>query len=209
MADAMPTSFLAGEHPLRRALAGEVHARPYELVAAPVRASHLALCHGEGWDATAERAHLAALLVQHGAEPPGADATHFSRDLGALRLRFERHTEFTTYTFLRTDPFDTPFAGTALEMAPQDWLRRLPGQLMVALHLAIDGRTRSLDATRALFDGNPLVGSRIGGGRGELWTDFRLHADGCGRMLVRDSPGCRRNRPAGWSSACSRSRPIA
>ncbi|CAA7623410.1 DUF3422 family protein [Magnetospirillum sp. UT-4] len=186
MADTMPARVPAlTEHPGRRALAGEVHARPYEQVSAPLRASHLAVLH-DGDDAARERSHLAELLASHGAEPPGEGATYFSRELGALRLRWERHTEFSSYTFLRFDAFDQPFSPTALDLVPVDWVERLPGQLMTAVHLAVEGRVRGSDDMAALFDGNPLVGSTVLGGAGEAWTDFRLHADGFGRVLVRD-----------------------
>ncbi|MDA8231969.1 MAG: DUF3422 domain-containing protein [Magnetospirillum sp.] len=174
------------EHPLRRMLAGEVHARPYEVLGAPVRMSHLAVIHREGGDSEAERTHLAQLLGQHGAEPPGEGTNYFSRDLGALRLRFERHAEFSTYTFFRFDDFDHPFFGTALELVPQAWLHHLPGDVVTAVHLAVERTERPADAIAPLFDGNPMVGSEMAGGAAQIWTDFRLHADGFGRILVRD-----------------------
>ncbi len=179
------------EHPSRRALAGEVHARPYEVLEAPLRASHLAVLHEPGWEegdrqGDPERDHLARLLAQHGAEPPGDGAIQISRDLGAARLRYERHTEFSTYTIYRFDPFDDPFATTALDPIPADWLRTIPGELIAAVHVAVETEARSPDSLAALFSGNALVGNRVGGNCAEIWTDFRLHADGFGRLLVRN-----------------------
>lgn len=186
MTETMPgRTWTFHEHGLRRALAGEVHARPYEQVAAPVRASHLAILH-DGLSVAEERGFLAELLVTHGAEPPGDGATHFARDLGALRLKWERHSEFSTYTFLRFDAFTDPFSVSALEMVPQDWLERMPGLLVTAVHVAVEAAGRSSDDLPALFNGNALVGSKVLGGAGEAWTDFRLHADGFSRMLVLD-----------------------
>jgi len=181
-----PATFPVREHALRRALAGEVHARPFEVLAVPVRVSYLAVMHEDGGDAAAERAHLAVLLTQHGAEAPGEGTTHFSRDLGALRLRFERHNEFSTYTFQRFDTFEHPFAATALDLVAPDWLSGLPGKAISALHLAVDQVERGPEQLAALFDGNLVVGSLVVGGAAEIWTDFRLHADGFGRLLVRD-----------------------
>jgi len=186
MADTLPGRILAfREHGMRRTLAGEVHARPYEQLSAPVRASHLAILH-EGLSAADERAFITELFAIHGAEPPGEGATHFSRDLGALRLKWERHSEFSTYTFLRFDAYAHPFAQNALELVPQDWLERLPGSLISALHVAVEKVGRPVDEIPALFDGNQMVGSHVLGGAGEVWTDFRLHGDGFGRMLVLD-----------------------
>ncbi len=172
------------EHPSRRAIAGEVHARPYERLLAPVRASHLVMLTGEG-TAADDREHLATLCRVFGAAPPAADALFFVAELGPLRLRWERHTEFAAYTLLRTDPFEAPFAETALTLAPADWLAGLPGALLVGVHVAVEGRERGLDEIRRLFDGNSLAGSRMVGAAC-AWTDFRLHDDGFGRMLVRD-----------------------
>lgn len=187
MADGMPDrpagSRLTGlaQHPQRLALAGEVHARPFEVLEAPVRASHLALL---GPSASAELQHLARLLEAHGAEPPGQGAIYCSRDLGGIRLRWERHSEFSTYTFLRFDTPTGPFAENAVDLVPTDWLEQLPGQLLAAVHVAV---IRNLSDDMAVaFGGNPLVGSRVQGGAAEVWTDFRLHADGFGRVLVHD-----------------------
>ena len=46
-------------HPLREALHNEVHARPYERLAAPLALSHIALVGSEG---SAAYAHMVALL---------------------------------------------------------------------------------------------------------------------------------------------------
>lgn len=169
------------EHAQRRILAGEVHARPYEVLIAPVRASQLALVHAKP---EAERAHLAALLASHGAEPPGEGATYFIRDLGGFRLRWERHSEFSTYTVLRFDPFENPFISTAMDLIPAHWLEALPGEVMTAVHVAV-GKDLPEDLG-PLFDGNSLIGSKVLWGVGEAWTDFRLHADGFGRFILRD-----------------------
>ncbi|MBI5164174.1 MAG: DUF3422 domain-containing protein [Magnetospirillum sp.] len=173
------------EHPLRRTLAGEVHARPYEHLVAPVRATHLAVLH-DGMAAADERALVAELLVPQGAEPPGEGATFLSRDLGGLRLRWERHGEFSTFTFFRFDAFTDPFAATALDLVPWDWFERLPGSLMVAVHLAVcpaDGD--GIDPARE-FDGHPVIGSRVLGGAAEAMTAFRLAACGFTRIVVQD-----------------------
>jgi len=169
------------QHPQRLMLAGEIHARPFEMLEAPVRASHLALL---GPSATTELQHITQLIEAHGAEPPADGAIYFIRDLGGIRLRWERHSEFSTYTFLRFDTPSAPFAETAIDLVPTDWLERLPGQLLSAIHIAVTGD--HLEDMTPAFGGNPMIGSRVQGGAAEVWTDFRLHADGFGRMLVQD-----------------------
>jgi uncharacterized membrane-anchored protein len=180
MAEGLPIRL--NEHALRRELAGEVHARPYEQMSAPARASQLAMVNAAP---DAERAHLALLLAPHGAEPPGDGVGYVVRDLGGVRLRWERHSEFSTYTFIRLDPpGDGVFDATALDLVAADWLAALPGEAMTAVHVVV---SKSLpDDPGPLFGGNALVGSKVLWGAGEAWTDFRLHADGFSRVVVRD-----------------------
>ncbi len=173
------------EHPLRGVLSAEIHARPFETFKPPVRASHLALTTGET-GAGADRAHLLALCARFGVEPPAEGAIHFSRDFGAFRLRWERHTEFSTYTVYRFDAFPDPFAETALGLVPADWLAEVPGELLAAAHVALDDVERGPDELARLFEGNMQAGSRMLGGAAQAWTDHVIHGDGFGRILVRD-----------------------
>lgn len=182
------------EHPLRQSLAGEVHARPYDALTTPVRISHMAIMHDAatqsapgqnangGW-----HAHLAQLLAAHGAEIPGPDVSFCQRALGSLRLRFERHSEFTTYTFLRFDDFTDPFAETALDLLPRPWLESLPGKALVALHLTMIRGEPVIEPPTTDFEGNTLAGATLMDAAAQVWTDFRLHADGFGRILIRDN----------------------
>ncbi len=173
------------EHPLRRTLADEVHARPYEPLRPPVRASHLAVATGEGPHAI-ERAHLQRLCARLGVVPPTSDGNHFACDFGAFRLRWERHTEFSTYTFYRSGGFDDPFAATAIDLAPADWLAELPGTVLVAVHAACDAVRRSADDMAVIFGGHPVVGSAVVGAAGQAFTDFHIHQDGFSRLLIYD-----------------------
>ncbi len=178
-------SFRLVEHPLRRQLADEVHARPYEALRPPVRASHLAVATGESAYG-ADRAHVEALCRRCGIDPPASGAIFFSADFGDFRLRWERHTEFSTYTFYRRGPFDTPFSGNASDLAPPDWLAALPGKVLVAVHAALDAVRRSAEEMATIFTGHPVIGIRAASGAAEAFTDFHIHGDGFGRILVYD-----------------------
>ena len=173
-------------HPLRESLHNEVHARPYERLSAPLVLSHLALLTPDG--AAASREHLQQLLRARHLPMPAAEASHLSTDLGGgLRLRWEQHTEFQTYTFWRTLPqAPAGFEQTALQAAPQDWLAGLPGQWLVGLHLlalqAADDDVPEL--VRASLDEDSLVGATLMDGQAQVFTDFRLAPDGQARWLV-------------------------
>jgi uncharacterized membrane-anchored protein len=177
------------DHPLRESLARELHARPYQSVRAPVRASHIAVVPADtGTGTVGGRDHLVDLCRRFDVAPPEADANHFSADLGPFRLRWERHAEFSSYTVIQAGPFAEPFAEAVIDQVPEDWLAALPGQVLAAVHLAFetdDAPSRSPQDLARLFAGNTVVGARVAGGRALVWSDFHLH-DGFSRILVRD-----------------------
>lgn len=180
---------LPRDHSQRLALNDEIHARPPEALAAPLRLSFLALyadpaARDSQWDQVAE------LARRFGVEPPSPDANHFSADLGAFRVKWERHTEFSRYKFIVPGHEDYPFARPAIEEVPPDWLEALPGEVMVATHVAFFPATDeppdfSVIAAR-YFHGNILAGSGVSGGSAFAVTDFRIGKDGFSRLLVQD-----------------------
>jgi len=177
------------DYPLRHALNDEVHARPAPVMAPPLRASHIAVVSGEGSE-RGERAHIAELCALFGASPPPITSNFWSAALGRIQLRWERHTEFSTYTFAVAEPFTEPFAAPVIAEIPDDWLAAIPGQRLVAINLAIEpaaaSAARDAAALAALFSSDIVVASRVGDGMATVWTDFRIAADGFSRVLVRD-----------------------
>lgn len=177
----------------RAALNNEVHARPFASVAAPMRASHLAVLWGEG-GAAADLAHLEALCRRQGVPPPSAGATHFAAGFGAFALKWERHTEFSTYIFMLQGGPASAAAGNAFDDAaitrvPHDWLAAMPGSVLVAMHFVLQSSESPMpdaDSLAGILVADTTAGSGISGGVAHAWTDFQLHADGFGRVLVRD-----------------------
>ena len=191
-----PEKRLAGglrDHALRAELAGEVHARPFAQLQAPLRGSHIAMLSGET-NAETDRGRVADLCARTGVPPPAADATHVMVDLGPFRLKWERHTEFSTYSFFRDDgdagvAERELFADPVIGLVPRDWLESLPGDLMVGLHvrvLQLGAQAPGPANLPAGMQGEHLAGSRMSGGRGSAWVDFQLGADGFGRVLLYD-----------------------
>jgi uncharacterized membrane-anchored protein len=180
---------LPSDHPQRRELNDEVHARPPEALAAPLRLSYLAL-FSEGMSREEGWRPIRDLAERLGVAPPAPGANHFSADLGSFRVKWERHTEFTRYLFSTAGAADDPFAEPAIAAVPPDWVATLSGQVMTATHVAIVGGRRGQPdfegLSERLFGGNVLVGSGLAGGAATALTDFRIHADGFGRMLVLD-----------------------
>ncbi len=179
---------IPANHPQRFALNYELHARPSEALTAPQRASYLALATDPS-TRSAEYERIVELCTRYGVPAPAADLNHFHIDLGQFRLKWERRTECTSYTFFRQGEFDDPFAEPVIASVPQDWLDSLPGQVLVAAHVALrkaSQKATSIEDWAALFEGNPLTGSRVGDGAAAVIADFRIHADGFSRFLIED-----------------------
>lgn len=179
-------------HPLRHVLSAELHARPYARLVAPLRATHLAMHSGEG-ATEADRAQVAALCARFDVAPPGQSESHLTVDLGPLHLKWERHTEFSTYTFFKSaqsdDPDAAPFGRSLLDDLPEDWLRGLPGEMIAGIHVAMESRERPQRGPGELsriFRGDNYAGSVVAGGAAAAWMDFAIHEDGFGRILIQD-----------------------
>ncbi|MCD6675471.1 MAG: DUF3422 domain-containing protein [Burkholderiaceae bacterium] len=188
------------DHPDRKALHDEIHARPRQAIAAPHRVSHIALLRpapagsGNGGNTKTPVDPLAALCAAHGMPSPSAGDTHFLADFGAFRLKRERHGEFDGYTIdAKGCDADDPFGRTAIDELPPGWLASLPGERIAAVHLALlsarDGSSQRADDAPALaraFDDNELCAATIAEGEARVYTDFRMREDGFVPMLLLD-----------------------
>ncbi len=178
---------IPADHAQRLVLNDEVHARPYAQVEAPEQISFLALLAADG-GADAD-ATLARLFERMDRPLPPPDAPHVAADFGTFRLKWERHTEFTSYTFFQRGEFGVPFAASALDAVPADWLATLPGATIVAAQVAVTKAPEQLPTVWEIarsFADNPIVGSAIATGAACVFADFRVHADRMSRFLLLD-----------------------
>ena len=184
----MLSQALPQDHPQRLELANEVHARPHEALHTPERASYVAVTF-KGDQRDAERGHLAKLCAAFGVAVPHPDANHLVAELGELRLKWERHAEFSGYTFFVRGLTGREFEAPASASLPPDWLAAIPGQTIVAAHAVIDrwdGDRICAAAIRRYFPDDGVVGAEIGEGAGYAFADFRIREDGFERFLVLD-----------------------
>ena len=94
------------EHPLRQRLNTEFHARPPIPLEGPHLVSHLVFKHGRS-TVERERENLAKLTQSVVCQSIETSDAHMLVDAGSFRLRWELHTEFSSYTFFR-GPSSTP-----------------------------------------------------------------------------------------------------
>ncbi|WP_245959042.1 DUF3422 family protein [Marinomonas pollencensis] len=176
-------------HPMREELYAELHSRPFQVLSSPARISYLAVMLGAD-DKQEEFEHFCRLYQHFQQQPPSQEGVCYEVDFGSLRVRREKHLEFTSYMFINTDTNQavSPFASHALAILPDAWLAALPGTIIAAFHIAIeDARTQpepDLVSVKSGFESMRLVGSRPQNGDAQVWTTFQLHSDGCGRFLI-------------------------
>jgi uncharacterized membrane-anchored protein len=124
-------------HADRDRLFNELHTRPFPVLEQGARVSQVALLHG-GNDVAAENTGISRSCVS--ATPfcrlsPGSSC--YYQNFGGFELRWERHTEFSTYTFIHRADGPGPFQRTALSLLPRDGWLELPGKVISGLHVDV------------------------------------------------------------------------
>jgi uncharacterized membrane-anchored protein len=173
-------------HPLRAAVLGEVHARPFTPVETPRRVLHFAFeTTPERGDA--DRAALTAFCRSRGLTGPQPSDKQLRAVFGATALRWEQHSEFTTYTWeLPSEPADgAPFHPPAATLAGPMSLVPQPGPVLVAIDLHLVANTTTL-APERLFDRASLAAAENSDGTALYATDFQSDPAGFVRILILD-----------------------
>lgn len=166
----------------RNSLYEELHTRPSPKLQTPNYVSHIALIRGEN---SIENEHklIASLCQRFSVNPPANGASCFYQNFGGFELRWERHTEFSTYTFICSQESDAEY-GSAMAFIPKDWLQQLPGEVAVAIHMDLRDGDFNQQAENLFFEGQKPVGSLVANGKAKVLTSFRLHSDGFGRYAL-------------------------
>lgn len=165
-------------HPWRSDLYEELHNRPSPIINGPCQVTHFTLLLEQN---ASIQEYVVDLCKRFSVPVPNTDASCFYQDFGAFELRWERHLEFANFTFIF--PETNPFASDTLSYIPKDWLAAMPGELVVALNLVLIDEEPSKEQLR-WFEGQRVSGSYIAAEKAKVWTAFKLHSDGFGRMLV-------------------------
>ncbi|NND20929.1 MAG: DUF3422 domain-containing protein, partial [Silicimonas sp.] len=188
------------DHPLRYALANELHARPFPTLTPPCSAAFLAIKQAENAgnrDRELDRAHLIALLDRFGAQHPQPGATHYFGQIGKHQLKWENHTEFVTYTIFGNDVSETPFDARTFGMFPQDWLAQAPGVRITSALIRVETVASDDAIPGALaqwFVPDSLAVSRVLDDSAIMAGDFRIDEAGHMRfaLFVRPDVGATR-----------------
>jgi uncharacterized membrane-anchored protein len=202
--DAKPDAAPAAleDHPLRYALANELHARPFPSLDAPCTIVYLAIKEprqAAARDRDRDRAHLVELLDRQGATHPSPGATHYFGELGRHRIKWESHTEFVTYTVFIDGAPERPFDPDAFDVLPADWLARAPGVRVTSAIVHVrelpEGREDEvLPRAFEWFVPESLAVARVLDDSAIVASDFRIDPAGHMRIALfgRSGTGSRR-----------------
>jgi uncharacterized membrane-anchored protein len=170
------------EHESRAAIMAELHARPFLPLATPRRVYHFAFATNED-EARNDREEIERLAATHPGET-ASDAKFMTMSFGAWELRWEQHTEFTTYTWSTSQDAETPFSHPDPVRSGEIGFRA-PGRLIVATHLCVVDGGHDLESLAARFNSQSLCVIGAAKGAAHVLTDFALDAFGFTRMAIR------------------------
>jgi uncharacterized membrane-anchored protein len=163
-------------HPQYRELHAELLARPFPVVSGQVMVSHRAILFTPA-EASAHRAAVAALAGSSSASAEPEENGFQILRVGAVELRIERHTEFTSFTVFAQQA-GAPFAASAIEQIPAGWLESIPGRIEEA------GTAKTMERVSECFAQQRLVGGWIVERIASVWSHFRLDPRQASRFLV-------------------------
>lgn len=175
---------------LRLALSNEWHARPRLSLPSPLRCSHL-LSLRDGDSLSKRREEFAEFCRQQGQTTPGENSRHHSVRVGNCLLKWEGHTEADSYTILVAGNAEPPFATPALDFLDARMREQLQREFFLGVHVeVIAGGESSAEErqqrVRSLLGINEVYGGSIAGDQGEVWSSFRLDAQGFLRLVIID-----------------------
>ena len=172
-------------HPQRGAVLAEVHARPFTRLVAPVTVLRFAFLN-EGEGAAADRQKFVLFCTSHGQATPDAEAKHHQVTIDGIQLRWEQHSEFSTFTWILSNPGASPRGFGEIGDEAAALIRSLPqsGQLLVAVKLEVEPTSVALERAQQLFERGSLAIAAVRSGPAVVASDFRTDEQGFVRILV-------------------------
>lgn len=159
------------EHSARSAALGELHARPAPRVEAAGHVTRLVYALDErGQQTTPRRIDLICRVA--GAPEPALSARYHAILIEGRELRWERHTEFVSYTFV--SPGDGRSEAIWAQLTSEEAVQAVAGPLAARIAIAVSPMSSAPDETAPL----DACASSVLGGRARVWTDFRPDAHG-------------------------------
>lgn len=173
------------DHPLRRTLSDLMHERAIPVFKAPVTVRSWVYLVSDD-ERAAEDAWVNSLA---GEDEPGRWR---HAEIGEREGRiWERHGEFSTWLKFTHDlnVRDESRGGLGfckVKTADFDWLAEAPGSVFRSVEIAVLPYEPKPAQLQAAIDLTSAVCCDVFGGQARIWSDFRMHEGGSGRIYVQD-----------------------
>ncbi|MDO6564387.1 DUF3422 domain-containing protein [Amphritea sp. 1_MG-2023] len=165
----------------------DLHTRPFPILATPLRVSQISVLHEGRDNYQHELTHLNNLCLRYNINPPQQADVCFYQNFGEFEVRWERHTEFSSYAFIVFGQDSQPFEHPPIALLPADWVQNIPGKVIAAIHIeALDANkvVFERESMRQYFEGQRLIASALRHGAATIWSALRIHTDNFNRILL-------------------------
>lgn len=171
-------------HKHRDAVLQEVHARPFRPISTPARIFHFAFM-SDAASVKQDKLELKHFCELHGVEAPQENARQHQVAIDGASLRWEQHSEFTTYSWRTAAQADAN--GQSLKAEISEVVSVLPqsNPLLVSVELLVI-KGEGAPAIDQMFNTDSLCVMTTHDGLAIIATDFQPGANGSVRILVID-----------------------
>lgn len=172
----------------RHSINDEIHARPFLELESPLNCTHFVFVTGEN-TASTEIKHLEKLCRHFDIILPTCSSKQIDILLGETIFRWERHNEFSTYSFIAPHNNSKLFTERPSNFLPDEWLNDVSGELLHAMHVQvekIDVNDFKKGTYQKHFNDNRLIGGLIADGKATLLSDLKYDEDGLIKYILCD-----------------------
>ena len=166
---------------IRARAIGEIHSRPYTLLPSPRVIFQVAFLTEANF--AADQATLRELSLGQGVPAPAENTSHHTMKWGNGTLRWERHTEFSTYFWDTQAPAEF---GGEIAINPFGSSFNAPGPFISGVRIEIRSANEVSSDVIESFDPTSLCQSMVADSKATVVTDFRQDGEGLTKFLILD-----------------------
>ncbi len=174
-------------HDLKDSLISELHNRPFPLILIPAQVSNIVILNPGSREREIE--HINSLAAANNLPKPDSDATCYYESARDFEFRWERHSEFSTYTVISKQKILASNHYNGILALDKKWLDGIEGEVISANHIDLRSPATAPQTDSEFneyFDNNPLIGSHIYDGNATVWTSVQSDSDGFSRVILID-----------------------
>ena len=174
-------------HELKDKLIDELHNRPFPQIKIPAQVSNLVVLHPG--DRENELEHITRLANIYKMSKPDMGSTCYYESSDKFDFRWERHSEFSTYTFISDNLVTGSKHTNEIINLDAEWVSDISGEVISANHIDLRSPKNAPKNDKEFndyFDNETLIGSHIYDGNATVWTSVKSDSNGFNRVILID-----------------------